>query len=126
MFLRRAIHVTCVLAALSVVAGTLSATTLNRTTYFAFNNPVRVTGVLLPPGDYVFEIANPGTTANVVRIRERKGSKVYANALTRGITRPPAKRLDALVIFGEAGPTAPRPIRAWYPAGVTTGYEFLH
>jgi hypothetical protein len=122
---RRILYVTCVLAALFVVAGTLSATTLNRTTYFAFNNPVRVTGVLLPPGDYVFEIANPSTTANVVRISDRKRTKVYASALTRPILRPSARRLDALIVFGEASRTAPRPIHAWYPAGVTSGHEFL-
>ena len=122
---RKALQVTCVLAALSVVAATLSATTLNRTTYFAFDKPVRVTGVLLPPGDYVFEIANPTTASNVVRIADRKKTKVYVSALTRPTVRPSTQRLDAVIVFGEANRTTPRTIHAWYPAGVTTGYEFL-
>jgi hypothetical protein len=122
---RRALHVTCVFAALYVVAATLSATTLNRATYFAFNKPVRVTGVLLPPGDYVFEIANPTTASNVVRISDRKKSKVYVSALTRSTVRPSTKQLDPVIVFGEESPTTPRTIHAWYPAGVTTGYEFL-
>ena len=121
---RKTLRVTCVFAALSIVA-TLSATTLNRTTYFAFNSPVRVTGVLLPPGDYVFEIVNPTTASNVVRIADRKKTKVNVLALTRSIVRPSTKRLDAVIVLGEASPTSPRTIRAWYPAGVTTGYEFL-
>ena len=120
------LRVTCVLAALSVVATTLSATPLNRMTYFAFNKPVRVTGVLLPPGDYVFEIMNPTTASNVIRIADRKKVKTYVMALTRPVVRPSAKRLDPVIVFGEeASATTPHTIRAWYPAGVTRGYEFL-
>jgi hypothetical protein len=122
---RKILHVACVLAALSVVATTLSATTLNRKTYFAFNKHVRAAGVLLPPGDYVFEIANPSTSSNVVRIADRKNHKVFVSALTRSTIRPSTQGLEPVVVFGEASPTAPRTIRAWYPAGVTTGYEFL-
>ena len=123
---RKALHITCLLAALSVVAATLSATTLNRMTYFAFNKPVRVSGVLLPPGNYVFEIANPTTASNVIRIADRKKIKTYVTALTRPIFRPSTKRLDAVIVFGgEASAATPHTIRAWYPAGVTTGYEFL-
>ena len=122
---RKVLHVACVLAALSLVAATLSATTLNRTTYFAFNKPVSAAGVLLPAGDYVFEIANPTTSSNVVRIADRKHGKLYVSALTRRIVRPSTPRLDSVVVLGEASSTTPRPIHAWYPDGVTTGYEFL-
>lgn len=122
---RKALRLMCVLAAMCVVAATVSATTLNRMTYFAFNKPVRVTGVLLPPGDYVFEIANPTTSSNVIRIADRKKVKTYVSALTRPVFRPSTQRLDAVIVFGESSPTTPPTIRAWYPAGVTTGYEFL-
>ena len=122
---RKVLRLTFVLAALPVVAATLSATTLNRTTYFAFNQPVRVTGILLPPGDYAFEIANPMTSSNVIRISDRKKVKTYVMALTQPVVRPSTKRLDPVIVFGEASPTSPRAIHAWYPAGVTTGYEFL-
>ena len=91
-----------------------------------FNKPVRVTGVLLPPGDYVFEIMNPTTASNVIRIADRKKVKTYVMALTRPVVRPSAKRLDPVIVFGEeASATTPHTIRAWYPAGVTRGYEFL-
>ena|SRR5687768_18574384 len=123
---RKALRLTCVLSAVSVAAATLSAMPLNRMTYFAFNKPVRVTGVLLPPGNYVFEIANPTTASNVIRISDRKKVKTYVMALTRPIVRPSTKQLDPAIVFGEeASPTNPHTIRAWYPAGVTTGYEFL-
>ena len=121
---RRTVRVACVIAVLGVTAA-VSAATLNWTTYFTFNKPVRAAGVLLPPGEYVFEITNPATSSDVVRIADRKKAKTYVMAITRRITRPAASRLDAVIVMGEASPTAPRPIRAWYPAGVTTGYEFL-
>ncbi len=126
MSFRRAIHLACVIAALTVVAGTgIDATPLNRATYFTFDTPVRLTGVLLPPGAYVFEIVNPHTSANVVRVRDRKQSKVYVTALTSIVTRPAARRLDATIVFSEARSTSPRHISAWYPEGQTTGRQFL-
>ena|SRR5688572_11739340 len=126
MSIRRAIHLACVVAALTVVAvsGT-AATPLNRATYFTFTTPVQLTGVLLPPGAYVFEIANPNTSSNVVRVLDRKRSKVYVTAITLSVTRPVASRLDATVVFAEATASTPRRISAWYPAGDTTGRQFL-
>ena len=126
MSLRRAVHLACVVAAVTVVAASgTAATPLNRATYFTFTTPVRLTGVLLPAGAYVFEIANPTTASNVVRVLDRKRSKVYVTALTSTVTRPAASRLDATIVFGEASPAAPRRINAWYPEGDTTGRQFL-
>ena len=126
MSLRRAIHIACVAAAVILVAaGGTTATPLNRASYFTFSTPVRLTDVLLPAGAYVFEIANPATSSNVVRVWDRKRSKVYVTALSSTVTRPAASRLEATIVFAEASPTAPRPITAWYPEGDTTGRQFL-
>jgi hypothetical protein len=116
-----------VVSAVCILAATLSggATTLNRTTYFTFNAPVRLYGVLLPAGVYVFEIANPDSGSNVTRVMDRKRSKTYVNGLTRVVTRPAAGRLDAAIIFGETVTSAPRHVSGWYPEGETTGREFL-
>ena len=86
MTFRNAVRV--VVAAVCVLAATLTggATPFNRMTYFTFNAPVRVQGVLLPPGVYVFEIANPDSGSNVTTVMDRKRSKVYANALSRVVT----------------------------------------
>ena len=125
MTVRNAVCV--VVAAVCVLAATLTggATPFNRTTYFTFNAPVRLHGVLLLPGEYVFEIANPGTGADVTRVMDRKRSRVYANALSRVVTRPPNGRLDAAIIFGETVTSGPRPVNGWFPAGETSGREFL-
>ena len=125
MTFRNAVRV--VVAAVCVLAATLTggASPFNRMTYFTFNAPVRVHGVLLPPGVYVFEIGNPNTDSNVTRVMDRKRTKVYANALTRVVTRPPAGRLDAAIVFGETVTPGPRPVNGWFPAGETSGREFL-
>jgi hypothetical protein len=125
MSIRRVIQLACAVAALTVVAASGTAATLNRATHFTFTTPVRLTGVLLPPGAYVFEIANPNTSSNVVRVLDRKRSKVYVTAITLSVTRPVASRLDATVVFAEATASTPRRISAWYPAGDTTGRQFL-
>jgi len=111
----------CVMAATSIGG----ATPFNRATYFTFNAPVRLQGVLLPAGQYVFEIANPNSGADVTRVTDRKRSKVYATALSRVVTRPQDRQLHAAIIFGETVASAPRPINGWYPAGETSGREFL-
>ena len=125
MTFRNAVRV--VVAAVCVLAATLTggASPFNRMTYFTFNAPVRVHGVLLPPGVYVFEIANPESDSNVTRVMDRKRSKTYVNGLTRVVTRPAAGRLDAAIIFGETVTSAPRHVSGWYPEGETTGREFL-
>lgn len=122
---RKPFLVTCVLAVLWVAAATLSAVTFDWTTYFTFTKPVKAAGVVLPAGSYVFDITNPHTSADVVRVRDRKRMKQYVLTLTRPVTRPADGRLDASIVFGEGSATVPPPIRAWYPAGETTGREFL-
>lgn len=103
----------CVMAATSIGG----ATPFNRATYFTFNAPVRQ--------QHVFEIANPNSGADVTRVTDRKRSKVYATALSRVVTRPQDRQLHAAIIFGETVASAPRPINGWYPAGETSGREFL-
>jgi hypothetical protein len=125
MTYRNGIHV--VLAVAFVLVATLSGTALTarRTTHFTLNAAVRLDGAVLPPGTYVFEIANPDGGSNVTRVLDRKRSKVYVTAITRAVTRRPSAHLDATLVFGEASPSAPRRVNAWYPAGETTGREFL-
>ncbi len=122
LFIASFVTAACVLAATMTGA----ATTANRTTYFTFNSPVGLPGVVLPPGSYIFEIANPGSAADVVRVFDRTRSKVYLGALTRRTSRQPSKGLDAAIVFSEANPSVPRRINAWYAAGDTSGHEFLY
>ena len=41
--------------------------------YFTFSGPVQLPGVILAAGTYEFEIANPLTSGDIVRVRSRDG-----------------------------------------------------
>ena len=125
---RRTISAACVLTAAGILAATLTVTAspFNRATYFSFRTPVTVPGNVLPPGDYVFEIANPNGGGDVVLVRNKARSTLHLLALTRAITRPHSDKLEAAIVLGEASRSEPRRIRAWYAEGDTTGREFLY
>src|SRR5439155_12290385 len=99
-----------VLAAASMKAWDSKATSLT------FNGPVALPGVTLSAGTYIFEVANPGSSADIVRVLSGNRSKVYLMAFTHQIDRP-EKADDLDVTFGEAAPNAAPPIIAWYPPG---------
>jgi len=100
--------------------------TANHTNYLTFSGPVALPGVSLPGGTYIFELANSDSSRNIVVVRSRDRSKQYLMAFTMPISRPRDLPADRRVTFGEASPSTPPPITAWYPAGGSTGYQFLY
>jgi hypothetical protein len=113
-----------VLWAFAEVAG--AASTFKETTYLKFSGAVALPGVTLGAGEYVFELANPDTSRNVVQVRNRERSKVYLTAITLPVHRPAAAASAAVVTLGEAQPGLAPPIKAWFPQGETTGYAFIY
>ena len=69
-----------VLAACGVVLGAVAAAAMgdipwdpmHRQTALTFKRPVSLPGVTLEPGTYVFELANPESGSNVVRVRAKQ------------------------------------------------------
>jgi hypothetical protein len=102
------------------------ASTFKKTTYFKFSGSVALPGVTLNAGEYVFELVNPDTTRNVVQVRNRERTQVYLTAITFPVRRPAAAASPATVTLGEAPRGSARPIKVWFPAGETTGYEFIY
>ncbi len=126
MFARRVIVcVGLIVGVLAVRSIGANPVTWKRTTHFTFNAPVRLPGVLLPPGTYTFELASPNDLS-LVRVTDRAGSRVHLTAFTYLVNRPDAGRTDAVLTFGEAGPSSPRPINVWYPQGERTGRQFIY
>jgi len=107
------------------VATSVSAITFNKETHFRFSTSVALPGVVLPAGEYVFELADPMTSRHVVRVRNRQRSQVYLQALTRSIKRHPDLK-SGTVTLGEAASGTPRPILVWYPEADSYGYEFIY
>jgi hypothetical protein len=105
-----------------VAAGTIA----DRTTYLTFSRSVRLPGVTLDAGTYVFELADPINAAGVVRVLSGDRRTSYFMAFTNATERPRGLRLDASVSLGEsAGGVAP-PIGAWFPIGERTGRQFIY
>ena len=98
----------------------------DRLTYLTFSRAVALPGVTLDAGTYAFDITNPESSADVVRVRNAQRNKLYFVGLTRTVRRPAALNLDRSVQFGEASKGIPAPILAWYPRGEERGYQFLY
>jgi ABC-type Fe3+ transport system permease subunit len=117
------------LAGLTAPVTTLArenANDLDRMMFVKFTRPVALPGVALGAGTYVFELPDPIDAWNVVRVTSQDRRKVYLTAFTRIVDRPRGLRPDQVVSFGEASPSAPQPIKVWWPTGDSTGREFIY
>jgi hypothetical protein len=122
---------TITLSAVLVLTGGIAFTgassgNVSRTTYVTFGQPVALPGLELSAGTYVFEVANPYSSSNVVRVSSSDRSKVYLQAFTNSVQRPEGLAPDQLITIGEAPRGAAPPIQAWFPAGDSIGHEFIY
>jgi hypothetical protein len=97
-----------------------------KTTYFTFGRTVQLPGVALPAGTYIFEVVNPETSANVVRVLSRDRSRVYLMQVTLGTNRPAAGDLTSAIVLGEGSRTNPPVVKAWFPQGEVLGRQFIY
>jgi hypothetical protein len=102
-----------------------TANDLDRMTYVKFNRPIALPGVALSAGTYIFELADPMSAANLVRVSSEDRRKIYLTAFTRIVDRPDGRKTGP-VSFGEAPAHAPQPIKVWWPGGESTGREFIY
>ncbi len=98
----------------------------NRTTYITFNQAVALPEVRLAAGTYIFEVANPETKGDVVRVMSRDRSTVHFLGFTHLTTRPKGMPSDAVVSLGEAARGTAPPITAWYAVGAEDGRMFIY
>jgi len=100
--------------------------TAGRTTYLTFSSPVALPGVELRAGTYIFELADPNMSNDVVRVWSRDRSKVYLTAFTRIVDRPDGLPKNRTVVMGEAQRGVSTPISVWYPIGSDVGHQFVY
>jgi hypothetical protein len=116
----------CAVILLAGVMGTSGAAqTMDRRTLFTFSGPVAIPGVTLPPGQYLFRLADPNTSRSVVQVLSADGTTPYGMFFTY-----PAERVEAAdrpeVRFMETAKGMPAAIRTWWYPGERTGYEFIY
>jgi hypothetical protein len=105
-----------------VIAASSRAASIGRTDYLTMNRATALPGVVLPAGQYVFEILEGH--ADLVRVSERATQRVLYTGFTE-IVRRPAGVSNSLT-FGEAPSGEPIPIRTWFPTGLSRGLAFKH
>ena len=129
MFNRKSALTACgAILGLAVTASASGWVTWNvsQTNQLTFSGPVALPGVTLPGGTYVFELASPQTSPDVVRVRNAERTMVYFTAFTERIDRPEGLPENHVVSLGEAPRGMAPPIIAWYPLDDSTGYKFIY
>ena len=112
--------------AIVATASTQAAVTAERTTLVKFNRSVALPGLELTAGTYIFELAEPWSNHNLVRILSRDRRKIYTTQFTYIVQRPGNVSDDHGITFNEAPAGAALPIKAWYAVGETVGHEFIY
>ena len=124
---RKAVVVAClaVFAAMALSAS-MTAQPINRANYITFSKPVRLPGVVLGSGTYIFELPDPIGAWDVVMVRSADRQRVYYSGFTKSIERPNGMPSNQLISFEEVRPDAAAPIRVWWPIGEASGREFTY
>jgi hypothetical protein len=115
-----------VLLATATVSPIAAGSTVNKTMRVTFSQPVRLPGVGLAAGTYIFEVPDPESAWDVVQVLSKDRSQVYFMGFTRIIEKPSGLRRDQVVSLGERAADAPTPIMAWYPENEATGRQFIY
>ena len=118
--------------ALAVLLGLLLAAPMSgaehsalHTNRLTFSGPVRLPGVTLIAGTYLFERVEP-TNRDVIVVRSGDRMKTYFMGATRRAERPRDLASDRLVTFSEPARGQLPAITAWYPEGEAMGHAFVY
>lgn len=100
--LRQALRLACaviLLAGVMVTSG--AAQTIDRRTLFTFSGPVSIPGVTLPPGQYLFRLADPTTSRTVVQVLSADGTTPYGMFFTYPANRFEAAERPEVQVYGD-------------------------
>ena len=103
-----------------------------RQTKVRFNAPVEIPNpsakggtMVLPPGEYMFSLADTQTSHHVVRVTDATGRKVHSMVMTI-----PDYRLNAtsktVMYLGERPAGSPPSLKSWFYPGDNTGERFIY
>ena len=111
--------------ALLVAAATPVAAQWTDRTTMTFTESVKVPGLTLPPGAYIFELVDPSSSVPVVKITDKDGRKNFGVMHTVPTRRTEATE-DVVLLFSPTETGAMPAIRGWYPAGGKNGYMLVY
>ncbi len=115
-----------VVFALGLGTGIKADGNMAHTTYLTFSQPVRLPGVGLGAGTFIFELVSPENGMGVVRVVSTDRRTAYFLGLTTPVERPRSGRPGSAVTLGESSKDVAPPILAWWPLGQSQGYAFSY
>jgi len=118
------IAATFLVVSLSFSPSLQAQSTFSRITHVNFSGPVEIPGMILPAGDYTFELA-PGIQTNVIQIRDKDNVRSIALLLTIADYRM-TPTSDTVMLFRERAAGSPQALRAWFYPGENYGHEFVY
>jgi hypothetical protein len=124
-------------AAVVAAAGSAVSANYGVANYLTFGRSVALPGVVIPAGQYRFEVVRlesgyvlefekPDSRRPVaVQVTSNNGRRVHFRGFTWRVPRPAGLPADQTISLGEASRGEPMPIRAWYPIGEAYGHRFV-
>lgn len=102
----------------------LQASEWDKKTIVTFQEPMKIPGTVLPPGEYVIKRADE-SLPNVIQFTNREESQVFATVQALPTIRQ--KPSDKVEIITEERPTgSPEALKKWFYPGDLTGAEFVY
>jgi hypothetical protein len=100
----------------------------NKRTEFQFGAPVEIPGMVLTPGEYVFELADSQTDRNIVKVFSEDSSGKERLVATLFVTPDYVSNTPdkPIIHFEERQSGSPDVIHSWFYQGDNTGWEFVY
>jgi hypothetical protein len=107
------------------VSGNAKADTWNKATKITFTEPVEISGTVLQPGTYWFQLMNSSANRNIVQIWNADRMRLITTILAIPNYRlQPAG--ETVIKFDERPTGTPEAIKAWFYPGDNFGQEFVY
>ncbi len=101
------------------------ADTWDKKTIVTFGDSVEIPGQVLPPGTYVFKLADSASDRHIVQIWNADQTQLFATILAI-----PSYRSDSpgrtIFEFDERSGDSPMALHSWFYPGDSTGQEFVY
>jgi hypothetical protein len=94
-------------------------------TTITFSAPVQIPGKVLPPGTYLFKLADTESDSNLVHIFNSDGTVLYGTVQTIPTERQQPTG-DTAITLAEQGSGKPDALLKWFYPGRLTGNEFMY
>jgi len=113
------------ICAVGVLASSAFAQTIDKKVYFTFSGPVEIPGATLPAGKYLFHLADPDSSRQVLQVQSADGKQVYGMFFSMPVQRPTAPD-ESEVRFMETASGSPAAISTFWYVGERTGRELIY